>query len=290
MGELVRKVSGLLIDKENGMPVREIFNKIQETTELTDFEKGFYPSSPDSPRFMYLIRFKTIGMVKAGWLEKKRGIWKLTDEGKSAYNRIQDPEEFTQEIDRLYKEWDKNQPQEESIEDIEEVEAPVSPSVTFEEAQEKSWDQIKDYLSKMNPYDFQFLVADLLRAIGYHVDWVAPRGPDGGLDIIAYMDPLGTKTPRIKVQVKHQISSSMGANDLRGFYAVIGNDNVGIFVSSGGFTRDAEAEARSQENRKITLIDLDKLFELWVQHYDKLTHEARQRLPLKPIYFLAPEE
>lgn len=290
LGELVRKVSEILLDKEEGMPVREIFEKIQETTELTEFERGFYTSSPGSPRFMYLIRFNTIGMVKAGWLEKNKGVWKLTEEGKAAYLRIQDPEKYKLEINRLYREWVRTQPQQEPIEEIDEEEAPVSPSVTYEEAQEKSWNQVKDYLSRMNPYEFQDLVADLLRAIGYYVDWVAPRGPDGGMDIIAYMDPLGTKTPRIKVQVKHKIGSSIGAGDLRGFFALIGNDDVGIFVSLGGFSKDAEAEARAKETRKITLIDLDKLFDLWVQYYDKLTHEARQRLPLKPIYFLAPEE
>src|SRR5581483_1369220 len=35
------------------------------------------------------------------------------------------------------------------------------------------------------------LVAALLRAMGYHVSWVAPPGPDRGVDIIARTDPLG---------------------------------------------------------------------------------------------------
>lgn len=52
--------------------------------------------------------------------------------------------------------------------------------------------------------------------------------------------------------------------------------------------RDAADEARTQEKRRVTLIDLDQLFELWVQYYEKLSDEARQRLPLKPIHFLAP--
>jgi len=39
----------------------------------------------------------------------------------------------------------------------------------------------------------------------------------------------------------------------------------------------------------VTLIDLDRLFDLWVVHYPRLTDGARQRLPLKPLYFLAPE-
>ena len=92
------------------------------------------------------------------------------------------------------------------------------------------------------------------------------------------------------LQVKHTIEQSVSSNDVRAFISVLGNDEVGIFISSGGFTKDAEEEARTQQSKKITLINLDKLFDLWVEFYDQLTYEARLRLPLKPIYYLAPEE
>jgi restriction system protein len=77
---------------------------------------------------------------------------------------------------------------------------------------------------------------------------------------------------------------------LRSFMAVLSEHDVGIFISIGGFTPDALAEARAQENRRITLIDLERLFELWVGHYDKLDEVDRQRLPLQPVYFLTPED
>jgi hypothetical protein len=63
-----------------------------------------------------------------------------------------------------------------------------------------------------------------------------------------------------------------------------------LFVSTGGFTKDAEDEARSQEIRRVTLVDLKRLFDLWVEHYDKIAESARRLLPLKPIYYLLPEE
>jgi len=65
---------------------------------------------------------------------------------------------------------------------------------------------------------------------------------------------------------------------------------VGIFVSTGGFTSEAESEARTQERRKVTLLDLEKLFDLWVQHYDKIAEVDKRLLPLKPVYYLAPAE
>ena len=166
--------------------------------------------------------------------------------------------------------------------------AEKSASITFEEAEEQSWGEIETYLRKMPPYDFQELVAALLRGMGYHIAWIAPPGKDGGIDIIALPDPLGTRPPRIKVQVKRQ-GSAVAVDVVRSFLAVLGDEDVGLFVSVGGFTRDAAEEARTQEKRRVTLIDLERLFDLWVEHYSKLTDEARQRLPLRPIWFLAPE-
>lgn len=70
--------------------------------------------------------------------------------------------------------------------------------------------------------------------------------------------------------------------------AVLGEQDVGLFVSAGGFTREAENKARTQEKRKITLLGLEQLFDLWLEHYAEVEETDRQLLPLKPLYFLAP--
>ena len=142
----------------------------------------------------------------------------------------------------------------------------------------------------MPPYEFQDLVAALLTAMDYHVSWVAPPGKDRGLDIVAYTDPLGAEGPRIKIQVRRRNDSKTTSDDLRSFLAVLSSQDVGIFVSTSGFTSDAIVEARHQEIRRITLIDLETFFDLWVQHYENLTEQDRQRLPLRPVYFLSPSE
>ena len=72
--------------------------------------------------------------------------------------------------------------------------------------------------------------------------------------------------------------------------ALLGDDDVGIFISVGGFKSTAEREARTQERRRITLIDLNRLVSLWIEHYDKLPEADRRLLPLRPIYFLAPAD
>jgi restriction system protein len=141
----------------------------------------------------------------------------------------------------------------------------------------------------MPPYEFQDLVADLLKGLGYHIEWVSPPGKDAGLDIIAHADPLGTQGPRIKVQVKGG-SQKIDLPTLKSFIANIESNDVGLYVSIGGFTKDAEESARVQTNRKVTLINVERLVELWVEFYGRLDQKARQRLPLTPIYFLTPED
>ena len=90
------------------------------------------------------------------------------------------------------------------------------------------------------------------------------------------------------VSARHQ--PPVGVEGLRSFLAPPGDDYVGIFVNTGGFTKDAQEEARTQEKRRVTLVDPERLFDLWVEHYDKLSDAARRRMRLRPIYFLAPAE
>jgi len=285
VGELQRGVFKILLDHPDGLPANEVLERLETLVPPTDFEKSDYPNRPGVRRFGKIVRFATIAPVKAGWLVKSKGRWSVTDEGKKAYERFQDPERFVKEGGRLYRQWAESRP--DTVSEVAE-EAPDSAS-SIEEAEESAWSEIAQYMKSMNPYDFQNLVAALLRAMGYHVSWVAPPGPDKGIDILAHTDPLGTSVPRIKVQVKRR-EDKINAEGLRSFMAVLGDQDVGIFVSTGGFTSEAESEARTQERRKVTLLDLEKLFDLWVQHYDKIAEVDKRLLPLKPVYYLAPAE
>lgn len=158
--------------------------------------------------------------------------------------------------------------------------------MTYEQAEEQAWQEIESYVGAMDPYEFQKLVADLLKAMGYYPSWISPPGRDGGLDIIAHPDPLGTRPPRIKVQVK-RTDQKINVDGVRSFLALIEEDDAGLFVATGGFTRDAEEFAR-MARRKIKLIDLERLFDLWVEFYSKLDEMAQERLPISPIYFITP--
>lgn len=281
----MRGVFAVLSEATEPVPAAQAIRLTAERVPPSAFELEGLPKHPNIRRFDNYVRFATIPAVKAGWLIKPKDGWSLTEEGRTAYSAFPDPEAFRREAERLYRAWKKDQPAPEVELEIPDDEA----AATLEEAEEAAWTEIRDYLGGMPPYDFQDLVAALLKAMGYHVLWIAPPGPDRGIDMIAYNDPLGTSSPRIKVQVKRQPETKTDAHALRAFIGTLGANDVGIYVSAGGFTSEAEREARS-EQRQLTLINLARLVELWIEHSASLDDADRQRLPLKPIYFLRPSE
>lgn len=291
-GTLVRKLVRILICEPEGLRAADALARVAEGETLSDYEAGTYKSG--GRRFEIIIRWATVDLVKAGWLLKQKGVWSVTELGKQAYNTWADPEAFYKEANRLYREWKDGQAGQTDVPSpsapqIEDDQSEKSSSITYEQADEQAWDEISAHVGGMDPYDFQDLVGDLLKAMGYYQTWVAPRGPDGGVDIIAYPDPLGTRAPRIKVQVKRQ-RDPVDVDGVRSFLSLVNEDDAGLFVCTGGFKRTAYDLVRTQERRKITLINLEGLIDLWIEFYGKLTDRARERMPLTPIYFLTPRE
>lgn len=290
-GELLRKLFEVLLKQPEGARAHDALEQVAKLIPMTPYEAGYFDSG--SRRFEKIIRFASVDCVKAGWLVKQKGTWIVTEEGARAYNAHKDPEVFAKEAARLYSKWRKETkgatPLEDASEADEKENSDDSSSITYEQAEEQAWAEVEKFLKRMHPYDFQDLVADLLRGMGYFVSWVSPPGKDGGVDIVAHPDPLGTQSPRLKVQVKRQAEQKVDRQTVQSFISTISDDDAGLFVSASGFTKDAEDFARSQERRKIMLIDLERLFDLWVQFHNKLDDAARRRFPITPIYFLTPE-
>ena len=274
IGEFLRIIFVRLWQESVGLPVGEILAYIPQATLLTDYESGISPSTR-TPRYEKAIRLATTPYVNAGWLVKSRGRWLLTEEGKRACKSFPSAESFYSEAGRIFDDWQESR---------------SLLALITEEAEEKAWEQIRSYLQEMRPYEFQLLAGDLLSAMGYHTAWSAPPQKERGfVNFIIYADSLGLSNPRIKVHVLHS-GQAVLYEGLKAFMSVLGPDEAGIFISSGGFTGSVIEEALSQKAFRITLVDLENFFDMWVEYYDKLSHAARQRFPLKPIYFLAPPE
>lgn len=166
-----------------------------------------------------------------------------------------------------------------------EIEIVAGEEDLLKDIQSRALEFIKDNLNKLDWDEMQELVAGLLRAMGYKTR-VSPPGPDRGKDIIASPDGFGFENPRIVVEVKHRKNSQMGSNEIRRFLGGRHPDDKGLYVSTGGFTKEAYYEA-DRASIPLTLMTLDDLVLALVESYDKMDIETQRLIPLKKLYWPA---
>lgn len=154
----------------------------------------------------------------------------------------------------------------------------------FQNIQAKALEFAKDRVSSLDWSQMQDLVAGLLRALGYKTR-VSPAGADRGKDIVASPDGFGFESPRIVVEVKHR-KEAMGSQAIRSFLGGRHNQDKGLYVSTGGFTKDAYYEA-DRASIPLELMTIDELVAALIANYDRLDIETKQLLPLKRIYWPA---
>jgi restriction system protein len=278
ISEILRLVFDLLWFEPQGLYVSEIMRYIQATVPLSEYETGYYPYAPYSPRYEVVIRVGTIPLVRAGWLEKtKNGRWFITEAGRDACKRYKNAADFFEESVRLFVQW-------KASENNRLVQIGANP---YNFAVENSWEQIRQYIDNLDMRDLREMVSVLLKAMGCTIAWSGPIGEDSELiDLICYMDPLGINSARIVVHVanKSQVSTRDG---LSAFMNVLKPNDVGLYISLGGSTNDLTQFAMTQTQNRVRLIDLETFVDLWVEHQSKIDQDARVKFPLKPVYFLA---
>ena len=276
-----------MVKRGGSIPAKEIYPWVNQNVNLTDWEKE--PAGKmQYIRWTNSFQFYSIDYQKAGFIIKKNGTWYITPEGEKALKHS--AEEVMTTANKAYDEWRRLNPKEESTdkEPTDET-AEKDNSMNLDLLESDARDGIKRYIVSKSPYEFQDLVAALLRAMGYHTPFVAPKGKDGGIDIIAYLDPLGAQTLRIKVQVKHKPETAIGASEVRALSGVLKTGDIALFVTSGTYSADARNAATGSE-KFLRLIDGDEFIEMWQEYYDKMSDEDKNMLPLKRISFLGSNE
>jgi restriction system protein len=279
----------LLAEAPDGLGANQIVSALESQLPPTDYEQHRYASGPS--RFETHIRFTSVKLAKADMLRKAKGKWFITDEGIAV--KAKSADDLYAIVRQRYAVW-RSQNASNEAESASSTTAEPAPTaqddigINLEKAVETAKDEIREAILAIGAYDFQDLVAALLRGMGYQTPFVAPPGPDGGTDILAYLDPLGAQTPHIRVQVKHRGQNKASNSEIA---SLLGNLNpqreIGLFVSTAGFTPEARRQMQRGQTH-MELVDLDRFIELWVAHYGELQDEDKRRLPLQPVYFLAP--
>ena len=89
--------------------------------------------------------------------------------------------------------------------------------------------------------------------------------------------------PRIFVEVKHR-NNAMGSKEIRAFLGGRKRGDRCLYVSTGGFSKDAQYEA-DRADVATTLITLPLLRKLFLDHYENLDAETRALIPLRRLYW-----
>ena len=146
---------------------------------------------------------------------------------------------------------------------------------------EQASERVKDLILSLGHAEVERLVAGLLRAMGFQSRTSAP-GPDRGIDVVASPDGFGLLEPRIVAEVKHR-KGPMGAPDVRAFLGGRRAGDRALYVSTGGFTREARYEAE-RATVPTTLMDVEDLAVAIQDRYEAFDVESRTLLPLRRVY------
>lgn len=291
--ELEYKTLKALSDNGGELTRTQLLDILRKTVKLDDWAKGTYEKT-GYVRWESILQFYSIDLTKAGYIVKntKNSTWAITEEGENILK--QGKEKIFETASKLYKEWKLKSSECEVVPataDEKQIEQYAqTPKSILEDAQSKSYEAFEHFITtKFDPYSFQELCAALCRGMGYYTPYVAPRGKDGGVDVIAYKDPIGASYPHIKIQVKYRKDTKATSQEIQQLKGTLvqGND-IGMFVSLAGFTPDARNVAKTS-NIHIELIDLGRFIELWQEFYDKLPDEDKSRMQITPVYFVADE-
>jgi restriction system protein len=141
--------------------------------------------------------------------------------------------------------------------------------------------ELKQTLADIDPFRFERVVLDLLRAMGYggsraESGWVTKRTGDEGIDGIINEDRLGLS--QVHIQAKRW-KGSVGRKEIQSFVGALAGQqaNKGVFITTGEFTAEARAYAKNLA-QKIILIDGHRLAELMIDHGVGVTEERAYTL------------
>lgn len=172
--------------KKNGgvVATKDINDLIKANVTFTPWEEE-RAGKLQNIRWWTMTQFYSIDYNKAGYILKKQGSWYLTPEGEEALKL--GAEQILRNANAAYRKW-KAENAADDGDDDEEVTPEKETIINIEQLEEQANEGIRQYIKAKNPYEFQDMVAALLRAMGYYTPFVAPKGRDGGVDVIAYID------------------------------------------------------------------------------------------------------
>lgn len=230
----------------------------------------------DLPKFKNRIAW-AFTFLKAGKIleNSSRGVYKITDRGTHIIS-LNLTELTPHKIEELFPDvmqtrfWNPKlrEDHEEAV-----VLLDASKSQTPEETINIAVDQIKEqtisdleeYVQKITPRAFEFLVVKLLTAMGYGTEEfnrTTSYTNDAGIDGVIQSDVLGFET--IYIQAK-KYEGTVGRPDMQKFIGAMSGTTKGVFITTSTFANSVR-EYLKERQEKVILIDGEKMLELMYKY------------------------
>lgn len=224
------------------------------------------PSSPSTFKWQNLVQWCRQGLVEKGEIDgSTRGVWKLTAKGK---------ERLKPNPSNLPKSELNFSP-----------DAPVTLKDLIYQNEAEVKNRIIAELKTLKAKEFEQFCSSLLQLLGYQELKVTTGGPDGGIDGHGQFRQ-GVVTIRSAFQAKRWNQNPVGRPEIDKFRGAIQGDfDHGVFLTTGRFTKDAEAASIKKGAITLLLLDGDAIAETMVKFGIGVTKRPIQLLDIDPEFF-----
>ncbi len=150
---------------------------------------------------------------------------------------------------------------------IEQIDSFTTPLLLIDRQNALVKNALMQKLYEMDPFQFEFLIADLLTQIGYENVEVTRRNGDKGIDVTANLTMDGITNVKTIIQAKRYKKGNNIAGriitQLRGSAEV---DQRGLVITTSDFTKDAVTESKAQNKMPVSLVNGNKLLQLLIKY------------------------
>lgn len=140
-------------------------------------------------------------------------------------------------------------------------------------AQVSNSELIRLKLLDLDATEFEYLVAYLLKSLGFDSAQEIGKPGDGGIDFEGVLDVSGIVSVKLQVQVKKRVSSSVSEKEIREFRGALKKGYQGCFITLSTFAEKAKDSAVDSEKEPIQLIDGKRFIEIFIEQYDRIIEE-----------------
>jgi restriction system protein len=248
-----RPILQVLVDSGGSGTASEIVDRSLELTKISESEQEAVNRNGQS-RVKNQVHWARQYLVWRGYLDSsKRGVWRLTDKGKSVNLKTLDALELFRNVQSGFARAKKA-----SGPKVQ----PLNESTPRDTEIQDHRTALLNLIKSLSPNGFERLSQRLLRESGFQHVTVIGRSGDGGIDGIGTLQV----NPFVSFNVLFQCKRYQGTvtpsqvRDFRG--AMMGRAEKGIIITTGTFTLEAKKEARRDGAFPIELVDGDVLVDM----------------------------